>query len=367
MRSISTITLLSALLLQLLATAARAEDVTAKKMQIKTNHNSGGTETQVQYQIQDPGVLDADDGYTATGGVRLHVFNTGVFDACVQIDSTDCVVKGSNDDILDCKSLDGSGKVKIQPGKVKAKFKGLVGTTTDLSLALGNNQLPFTMVLRLGNATYCSTCGNGGTDSVKKDGSDGKQVMVTQCDVTACPVEIIPCFPPQATPCGLTDYPTCAGICPSGQTCEPVIDANSNTDCRCSSGNCGAPNNPEVGQYNCEFGVCLDNPGYSFCVGCCGGTTFSGSVCGYTLSQSDCSIGIAGTPGTLGSFGSICNASGGVCETPSNQSLTGNCCDQTYPTIPTGCIGGPAASGLCSFVGGVAHVNQACYPDGDCR
>ena len=174
----------------------RAENVSAKKMQIKDDADAG--RQGVTFLSGDAGI-DVADGYAGatTHGLSLHVFNA-VNDVCLQITPTECELKGADADILKCRRANRSGRVLIKPGKVKAKFKGGIGYELD---AL-TNQLPVTVVLRAGSAVdgaiYCAVCGDGGSDDVVKDGSDGEQVLVKACDVVACPFEPGACIPPIA-------------------------------------------------------------------------------------------------------------------------------------------------------------------------
>src|SRR5262249_54816922 len=175
--------LIAAALSAVLGTPASGANVSAKKMLIKDN--AVGGKQQLQYLSVDQSIL-ATDGYgnAVDSGVALQVVSEGaLIDHCLQIPAGGCTLTGGSSDQLRCRSANGKDKVQIKPGKASAKFKGSIGYELDALVS----QVPLVMILRAGNATYCSVCGNGGSDLVKKDGSDGRQVLVKTCDPTPCP------------------------------------------------------------------------------------------------------------------------------------------------------------------------------------
>jgi hypothetical protein len=175
---------------------AVADEISAKSVKIKDNADAA--KQQAQYQSADAAIAVA-DGYAdgASTGVSLHVFSPSTAnDVCLRIPASDCTLKGADADTLACKSADRTDKIQIKPGKAKAKFKGDIGYELD-ALA---SQVPVVVVLRVGAAAYCSICGDGGSDDVAKDGSDGKQIAVKNCDAVVCPAEPSTCGPPLTRP-----------------------------------------------------------------------------------------------------------------------------------------------------------------------
>ena len=179
-----------------LAVSAHAEDVSAKKIQIKDDPDGG--KQRLSFLSSDAGIAPA-DGYTAatSSGISLHVFSLATSrDVCFQVAGTDCELKGPDADIVKCRTANRSAKVLLKPGKAKVKLKGGTGWELD-TLA---SQVPVAMVLRAGGATYCALCGDGGSDVVVKDGTDGAQVLAKTCEAVACPAEPTSCDLPLARP-----------------------------------------------------------------------------------------------------------------------------------------------------------------------
>ena len=101
-----------------------AEDVSAKKMQVKDHADAA--RQQVGFLSTDVGIA-ADDAYTGATdtGISLHVFSqTTTNDACLRGAPADCEVVGGAGDILKCRSADRSANVLIKPGKARATGPG---------------------------------------------------------------------------------------------------------------------------------------------------------------------------------------------------------------------------------------------------
>jgi len=63
------------------------------------------------------------------------------------------------------------------------------------------------------------------------------------------------CYPDTVTPCGLSTYPTCGGVCSSGGVCQPIRNPETAyMVCGCvdPSVECGSPGGPG----SCSFGTC---------------------------------------------------------------------------------------------------------------
>jgi hypothetical protein len=187
--------LVNLLLAAALTAPAAAEDIVTRRMLIKDNANAA---KQLALLLAvDPATIEAADGYTgATGtGVALHAFSLSTGnDVCLQVVDSACAVKGRAGDRLVCKSADKTGRVLIKPGKLRARFRGNIGFELDALV----DQLPVTMVLRAGGATYCAECGSPDLAFVKKDGSDGRTVLVAPVcsSPSPCPTEPSTCVPP---------------------------------------------------------------------------------------------------------------------------------------------------------------------------
>ena len=197
-----------------LGAPVHAQEISAKKMQVKDHADPA--KQQVSFLSKDVGIA-MDDGYTGATdtGVSLHVFSTATAnDACLRAAPADCQVVGGDADILKCRSADRSANVLIKPGKARVKFKGGVGFELD-ALA---SQLPVVMVLRAGGAAFCSLCGDGGSDDVVKDGTDGKQVLAKTCEAVACPAE------PNA--CGFLPRPEDPVVLTGSQIGSPILGSN---------------------------------------------------------------------------------------------------------------------------------------------
>jgi hypothetical protein len=187
---------LSVAVAALLAAAAHAEDVSTKKIQIKDDADPG--RQRLSFLSADAGIQPA-DGYigATTSGISLHVFSLATSrDVCFQVAGPDCQLRGADADVLKCRNPERSVKILLKPGKAKAKLRGGTGWELD-ALA---SQLPVVMVLRAGSASYCALCGDGGSDVVVKDGSDGTQVLAKTCEAVACPAEPTACDLPLARP-----------------------------------------------------------------------------------------------------------------------------------------------------------------------
>lgn len=183
----------------LTASSAFAEDTSAKMMKITDNTNP--TKKQIQWQIKDS-AIDVADGWAALGGTSVKVYimslttpQLGLF-AIGEGYGGSCTADGVDD--LKCATLNKKGKVSIKPGQAKVQFKG----ETLYQLDALATQTPIVMVLEVDTEAqqirYCAACGDGGSDVVKKDGSDGKQVQAKNCDAVPCPVlgTPVPCkFP----------------------------------------------------------------------------------------------------------------------------------------------------------------------------
>jgi hypothetical protein len=197
-----------------LGAPAHAEDVSAKKMQVKDHADPA--KQQVSFLSTDVGIT-ADDGYTGATdtGVSLHVFSEATAnDACLRAAPADCQVVGGDADILKCRSADRSANVLIKPGRARVKFKRGIGFELD-ALA---SQMPLVIVLRAGGAAYCAVCGDGGSDVVVRDGGDGKQVLAKTCEAVACPAE------PSA--CGLVPRPEDPVVLTGSQIGSPILGSN---------------------------------------------------------------------------------------------------------------------------------------------
>jgi len=165
----------------------RAEDTSASQMRLKDNVDV--LKKQIKLQIRDS-AIDAGDGYAANPiAATLSVYSRTT--AMHTIWYSD--VCTPNLDKVECES--GKSKVTINPGDAKLTIKADANNTFELDGL--QNQLPIVMVLSLltdlGNVEYCAVCGDGGADEVKKDGSDGKQILVKNCNSTPCPAETQVC------------------------------------------------------------------------------------------------------------------------------------------------------------------------------
>ena len=102
----------------------RAENVSAKKMQIKDNADAG--RQRLTFLSTDTGIAAA-DGYTgATGtGLSLHGFSQATTnDICIQVGAGDCELKGANADILKCRTADRTAKILVKPGRGEGAAQG---------------------------------------------------------------------------------------------------------------------------------------------------------------------------------------------------------------------------------------------------
>ena len=171
-------------LLTMCATFARAEDISAKKLQVKDNAKP--TKRQVQVQSKDAGVAYAEADDPAANGASLHLYS-----------STDdmCIVLPAGADWKDTgkiwkfKSKATKNLAQIGDGKLKVKIKSNVSFT----LADDGTQGTVNAQVQFGNGTrYCVRC-----DGNKKD--DAKQFFGKDCVAAACDAEPSICNPTVTT------------------------------------------------------------------------------------------------------------------------------------------------------------------------
>jgi len=222
-----------------LAGTARAEDTSAKQMKIKDNADA--SKKQIKLQISDA-AIDAADGYAVSpSGATLIVYSRTTWMHTAWF-SSHC----TGDGVDEVKCVEDKSKLAIKPASAKVTIKG--DTDPAFELDALQNQLPIVMVLSIsadaGSVDYCAVCGNGsGTDEVSKNGSDGKQVLVKNCDAIPCPSTTKVCC----------DTAFCLGGAEEAQCMFAYGGTPGATGSVCDdTGNCVAPPGEPAGC--CEFG-----------------------------------------------------------------------------------------------------------------
>lgn len=165
------------------ASAVDVDNVAAKKMKIKDNADA--EKRKIQLLVQDAAIATT-DGYANSEITNAEfVAYSPTTGESATWTSTTCVGDGTEN--LNC-----GKEIAISPGKLKVKVQPLSGRRFNLDgLA---DQFPVSMAIRVHSVDetasmyYCAVCGNGGADVAKKNGTDGKSVMATKCDIAPCAV-----------------------------------------------------------------------------------------------------------------------------------------------------------------------------------
>ncbi len=260
------------------ASAVDVDNVSAKKMKIKDNADA--EKRKVQFLVQDAAIAPS-DGYAnaAITNAEFVAYSPTTGESATWT-STACTGDGTEN--LTC-----GKEIAISPGKLKVKVQPLPGRRFNLDGLV--DQFPVSMAIRVHSADdtasvyYCAVCGNGGADVAKKNGTDGKSVMATKCDIAPCAV--------------LNTGGCCSegSYCAGGGTADPFA---------CLTENTTAIANGEPGPANsiCDAsGACVAPPGT-------GGTCCqidSLSYCGTKWADGNCSD----FGGTF-SYPRVCNQSG---------------------------------------------------------
>jgi hypothetical protein len=167
------------------APVARAEDVSAKKIQIK-DHLTKPEKRQVQVQSNDLGVAFAEAGDPGSEGASLHVYSA-TDDLCVTLPAgIEWKVKNGK---WTYKSKVTKNSAQIKDGKLLVKVKSGVTYT----LADDGTQGTVNAQVQFGSGTrYCLKCpGNKKDEATKFLGKD--------CVAAACDAEPTTCDPPGTT------------------------------------------------------------------------------------------------------------------------------------------------------------------------
>jgi hypothetical protein len=260
------------------AGAVDVDNLAAKKMKIKDNVDA--EKRKIQLVVKDPAIA-ASDGYANASITHAEfvAYGSTTGEAATWTSET-CV--GDGIDKLTC-----GKEISISPGKLKVKVNPLSDRRFNLDgLA---NQMPVNMVVRVHSSDdstsvyYCAICGNLGTDVEKKTGTDGKSVVVTNCD---------------ASPCGALNV---GGCCSDGNYCNAGGDADPFV-CL-TSGTQFLPGGGEAGPIDsvCDHsGTCVWLPGAAS--DCC---EFEGSLCATKFVSVNCAAA-----GGTHSYPGVCHSNG---------------------------------------------------------
>jgi len=260
------------------ASAVDVDNVAAKKMKIKDSADA--EKRKVQLLVQDAGIA-ASDGYAnaAITNAEFVAYSPTTGESATWT-STACVGDGVEN--LKC-----GKEIAISPGKLKVKVQPLTDRRFNLDGLV--DQLPVSMAIRVhsvdetASVYYCAVCGNGGADVAKKDGTDGKSVMATKCDVAPCAV------------LNVGGCCTSGSYCAGGGAADPFVCLTTGA-IAVASGEAGAANTICDGS-----GACVPPPGTGG--NCCQNDSLS--YCGTKWAPSNCSD----FGGTF-SFPAVCNQSG---------------------------------------------------------
>ncbi|HXC52666.1 MAG TPA: hypothetical protein VN634_17415 [Candidatus Limnocylindrales bacterium] len=165
------------------AGAVDVDNVSAKKMKIKDNADA--EKRKVQLLVQDAAIAPSDGYANASVTAAEFVAFSPTTGESATWTSTTCTGDGAEN--LTC-----GKEIAISPGKLKVKVQPLADRRFNLDGLV--DQLPVSMAIRVHSADdttsvyYCAVCGNGGADVAKKNGTDGKSVMATKCDIAPCAV-----------------------------------------------------------------------------------------------------------------------------------------------------------------------------------
>lgn len=364
------------------AAAARADDISAKKVSIKD-------ELQVQVQSRDAGVAYGEADNPGASGASIHVYSA-TDDFCLVLPSgVDWKNTGS---LWKYKDKATKNSAQIGDGKLKVKVKSGITFTLadDGTQGTVNAQVQF----GTGGIRYCMKC----TTPIQ---DDDVKFIAKECAMGVCDAEPSACDPPGTTTTTSTTtitatttttiavsceqgavYPTCGGFCPAGQICSPILGVvpgiGSQSGCGCSATPCSCagrvcpPSEVCVVQFNLDFSCdsadCAVGPTTTTLpdppdTGCCQGENLMACATG-TIEDECVSSGRFFYPAEPGDL--VCSAlgAGGVC-TAFPSPVRSVCCLVPFFGAPAcSAVSTPAECpvGLGAILGGYG----SCDADGSC-